>query len=84
MLDMGFLPSIRKVVRNLPKKRQTLLFSATLSKEIESLTKEFQHQPEIVQCAAARTPPTPSPNTFTKSPGTSNPASSPTSSKTKP
>src|SRR5882757_5118770 len=41
MLDMGFLPSIRQVIRQLPQKRQTLLFSATLSKEIESLTHEF-------------------------------------------
>ncbi|RPH51150.1 MAG: DEAD/DEAH box helicase, partial [Planctomycetota bacterium] len=46
MLDMGFLPSIRQVVRALPKKRQTLLFSATLSKEIEALTHEFQHHPK--------------------------------------
>ena len=35
MLDMGFLPSIRQIVSALPKKRQTLMFSATLSKEIE-------------------------------------------------
>ena len=34
MLDMGFLPSIRDIVRQLPKRRQTLLFSATLSREI--------------------------------------------------
>ena len=33
MLDMGFLPSIRTIVRSLPKQRQTLLFSATLSRE---------------------------------------------------
>ncbi len=56
MLDMGFLPSIRKVIRNLPKKRQTLLFSATLSKEIESLTHEFQHNPEIVQIGRRSNP----------------------------
>jgi ATP-dependent RNA helicase RhlE len=42
MLDMGFLPDIRRIVKQLPRKRQTLLFSATLSKEIESLTHEFQ------------------------------------------
>src|SRR5437899_460245 len=34
MLDMGFIPSIRQIVRSLPQKRQTLLFSATLSREI--------------------------------------------------
>jgi ATP-dependent RNA helicase RhlE len=48
MLDMGFLPSIRKIVQALPKQRQTLMFSATLSKEIESLTHEFQRVPKIV------------------------------------
>ncbi|MEP6810666.1 MAG: DEAD/DEAH box helicase, partial [Chthoniobacterales bacterium] len=42
MLDMGFLPPLRQIVRGLPKKRQTLMFSATLSREIEGLTHEFQ------------------------------------------
>src|SRR6478736_2171778 len=41
MLDMGFLPSIKRIVKALPQKRQTLLFSATLSQEIEGLTREF-------------------------------------------
>src|SRR4051794_15239794 len=36
MLDMGFLPSIRRIVHQLPKQRQTLMFSASLSREIES------------------------------------------------
>ncbi len=56
MLDMGFLPSIRQIVRALPQKRQTLLFSATLSKEIETLTHEFQHQPKIVQIGRRSNP----------------------------
>ncbi|HEY5893898.1 MAG TPA: DEAD/DEAH box helicase [Chthoniobacterales bacterium] len=56
MLDMGFIPSIRDIVRRLPKKRQTLLFSATLSKEIESLTHEFQHDPQIVQIGRRSNP----------------------------
>src|SRR2546423_603901 len=43
MLDMGFIPQIRQIVRALPQKRQTLLFSASLSREIEMLTKEFLH-----------------------------------------
>src|SRR5882724_1792576 len=38
MLDMGFLPSIRDIVHRLPRQRQTLMFSATFSKEIETLT----------------------------------------------
>jgi ATP-dependent RNA helicase RhlE len=56
MLDMGFLPSIRQIVRSLPQKRQTLLFSATLSKEIETLTHEFQHAPKLVQIGRRANP----------------------------
>ncbi|HZM02965.1 MAG TPA: DEAD/DEAH box helicase [Candidatus Saccharimonadales bacterium] len=56
MLDMGFLPSIRQIVRQLPSKRQTLLFSATLSKEIESLTHEFQRAPKLVQIGRRSNP----------------------------
>ncbi|NBV87065.1 MAG: DEAD/DEAH box helicase, partial [Verrucomicrobia bacterium] len=56
MLDMGFLPAIRRVVNSLPKKRQTLLFSATLSKEIESLTHEFQRSPKVVQIGRRSNP----------------------------
>src|SRR5207248_1171298 len=41
MLDMGFLPAMRRIVKALPKRRQTMMFSATLSKEIETLTNEF-------------------------------------------
>ncbi len=56
MLDMGFLPSIRRVVKKLPKNRQTLLFSATLSPEIEALTHEFLHQPHTVQVGRRSNP----------------------------
>ena len=56
MLDMGFLPSIRTIVRSLPKQRQTLLFSATLSREIEGLTHEFQHAPKLVQIGRRSNP----------------------------
>ena len=56
MLDMGFLPSIRRIVQNLPKQRQTLMFSATLSKEIEALTHEFQRAPKIVQIGRRANP----------------------------
>ena len=56
MLDMGFLPSIRQIVRSLPQKRQTLLFSATLSKEIETLTHEFQHAPKLFQIGRRANP----------------------------
>ena len=56
MLDMGFLPAIRRIIQALPKKRQTLLFSATLSKEIEALTHEFQHHPKTVQIGRRSNP----------------------------
>jgi ATP-dependent RNA helicase RhlE len=56
MLDMGFLPDIRRVIHQLPRKRQTLLFSATLSKEIESLTQEFQHNAKVVQIGKRSNP----------------------------
>ena len=56
MLDMGFLPSIKRIVQALPKQRQTLMFSATLSKEIEALTHEFQKSPKIVQIGRRSNP----------------------------
>ena len=56
MLDMGFLPSIRQVVKQLPKQRQTLLFSATLSREIEGLTHEFQRSPKTIQIGRRSNP----------------------------
>ena len=56
MLDMGFLPDIRRIIRELPRQRQTLLFSATLSKEIEALTHEFQQQPKVVQIGRRSNP----------------------------
>jgi len=56
MLDMGFLPDIRRIVKALPRKRQTLLFSATLSGEIEGLTHEFLQQPVMVQVGRRSNP----------------------------
>jgi ATP-dependent RNA helicase RhlE len=56
MLDMGFLPQIRRVVAALPKERQTLMFSATLSKEIEALTSEMLKNPETVQIGRRSNP----------------------------
>ncbi|HEY6138419.1 MAG TPA: DEAD/DEAH box helicase [Thermoanaerobaculia bacterium] len=56
MLDMGFLPAIRQIVRALPKERQTLLFSATLSNEIEKLTHEFLRHPQTVQIGRRANP----------------------------
>jgi len=49
MLDMGFLPAIRRVLAMLPTKRQTLLFSATMSQAIESLARSTMKQPKLVE-----------------------------------
>ncbi len=56
MLDMGFLPPIRQIVRSLPQKRQTLMFSASLSREIEKLTHEFQRAPKIIEIGRRANP----------------------------
>jgi ATP-dependent RNA helicase RhlE len=42
MLDMGFLPDIRRILKAMPTERQTLLFSATFPRDIEQLTSQFQ------------------------------------------
>ena len=49
MLDMGFLPDIRRVLRHLPSKRQTLFFSATMPAPIQALTREMLRNPETIQ-----------------------------------
>ena len=45
LLDMGFIPDVRKIVGAMPKQRQTLLFSATMPTEIGRLAKEILHEP---------------------------------------
>jgi len=49
MLDMGFLPAIRRVLAMLPTNRQTLLFSATMSSNIEHLARSTMKQPKLVE-----------------------------------
>jgi ATP-dependent RNA helicase RhlE len=56
MLDMGFLPQIRKVIAALPKQRQTLLFSATLSSDIEKITREMLRDPHTVEIGRRANP----------------------------
>ena len=56
MLDMGFLPAINTIVRALPKERQTLMFSATLSREIETLTKQYQREPQLIEVGRRSNP----------------------------
>ena len=52
MLDMGFIHDIRRVLALVPKKRQTLLFSATFSKEIKLLANQFLQKPVLIEVAA--------------------------------
>ena len=56
MLDMGFLPPIRQIVKALPRQRQTLMFSASLSREIEKLTHEFQQSPKTIEIGRRANP----------------------------
>jgi len=51
MLDMGFIPDIEKICKLLPPRRQTLLFSATMPKEIARLAKTFQKDPVRIEVA---------------------------------
>jgi len=49
MFDKGFLPDIRRIIRHLPKKRQSLVFSATMPKEIRHLAEKILQNPATVQ-----------------------------------
>jgi ATP-dependent RNA helicase RhlE len=57
MLDMGFIPDIRKILALLPTQRQNLLFSATFSTEIRRLASDFLKEPAFVQATAKNTAP---------------------------
>ena len=48
MLDMGFLPDIKRILKLVPAKRQTLLFSATMPPPIAALTREMLHNPLMI------------------------------------
>ena len=56
MLDMGFIPDIRRILKLLPQKRQNLLFSATFPDEIRTLAGTFMHNPVTVEVARRNTP----------------------------
>jgi ATP-dependent RNA helicase RhlE len=56
MLDMGFLPDIRRIIELLPERRQNLLFSATFDDEIRRLSKTILHDPATVEVAPRNTP----------------------------
>jgi len=52
MFDMGFLPDVRKIIKRLPARRQTLLFSATMPEDIRRLAKDILHDPVTVHVNA--------------------------------
>ena len=54
MLDMGFLPDIKRILRHVPVRRQTMLFSATFPKDIERLAAQTLHRPKRVAIGLAR------------------------------
>jgi ATP-dependent RNA helicase RhlE len=56
MLDMGFLPAVRRILQRLTGERQTLLFSATISSEIATLAGQFLHDPVRIDLAPRRGP----------------------------
>ncbi len=57
MLDMGFLPEIRRILRHLPARRQTLFFSATMPPPIRALTAELLQKPAVLERARATVTP---------------------------
>ena len=58
MLDMGFLPDIRRILRHLPTKRQTLFFSATMPRPIAELAREMLRHPVAIDVERPSTPAT--------------------------
>jgi len=54
MLDMGFLPDIKRIIRQVPKQRQTMLFSATFPKEIVQLASQTTNNPKRVSIGLVR------------------------------
>ncbi|HEX9162909.1 MAG TPA: DEAD/DEAH box helicase [Thermoanaerobaculia bacterium] len=56
MLDMGFLPQMRRIIKELPRERQTLLFSATLSRAIEQIAGEVLRSPKTIEIGRRSNP----------------------------
>jgi ATP-dependent RNA helicase RhlE len=56
MLDMGFLPDVRRIIERCPRNRQTLLFSATIPPEIEQLCRWALRNPETIEIGQRRSP----------------------------
>jgi ATP-dependent RNA helicase RhlE len=56
MLDMGFLPDVRRILEKCPRQRHTALFSATIPPQIETLIQWAMNKPETIEIGARRTP----------------------------
>jgi ATP-dependent RNA helicase RhlE len=56
MFDMGFIQDVRKIISRVPAKRQTMLFSATMSPEVRSLVSSIQTNPEMIDIGERRKP----------------------------
>lgn len=56
MMDMGFLPSVRKIMQALPKNRQTILCSATMPTQIRALAKDFMQNPDEISVTPVSKP----------------------------
>lgn len=56
MMDLGFVPAIRKIMKAMPANRQTMLFSATMPKEIRSLAADFLTDPEEIKASSVGKP----------------------------
>ncbi len=54
MFDMGFLPDVRRILRELPSRRQNLMYSATMPREIRSLADTVLRDPVVVECSHSR------------------------------
>ncbi|MEZ2419716.1 DEAD/DEAH box helicase [Luteibacter sp. RCC_6_2] len=55
MLDMGFLPALKRILAAVPRQRQTLLFSATFAPEIKALAQQFMREPREISTTPANT-----------------------------
>ncbi len=56
MFDMGFIDDVRRIIKPMPRKRQTMLFSATISAEVRALTEKIQKSPKMVQVGPVNNP----------------------------
>lgn len=57
LLDMGFMPQVRRIISKLPKERQTLMFSATIDERVESIAQQYLINPIVVRVNSDRIEP---------------------------